>query len=448
VAVCEVVWEDFGSDSPTLQQNYTVQVQPKSTRVSINSYMEADTFELELDYNTFPFDPRAIRSAQVSIHMADVETMQIDAVPNLLEPSEDNVVFKGFVDDEEMKLDDSTRTVTFKGRDFTSIYIDAKWPGKLLDVRKPVDEVLEDIVSRLKASGDITVENRTGSFTLPTLGQYYPDFGKLSGKRQPRKNETYWDVIQDIVTRAGLIAYIEIDKLVLTKPRTLYDPSKAVRMLYGHNLQSLELQRKLGKQKGFNLIVRSVIGKEVITAKIPLEAKNMDIAGAEVLIPKQSTKGALIDKNDPNAVAPYLNFVVANVRDKSHLIEIGEKIFEEIGRQQLEGKCKTFDMKARLQDKTIFDLLKLRNGTPLLIEVRHDDLRGILPSASVADRKKYLVNRRYAPQVASVLAETIGKFATPFYCRSVDFSLSGANGFSIDIDFINFIETAGKGLGI
>ncbi len=456
VAALEIILEDFGAGSNAALQNaYEVLAQPRDVRVAINSYTEADTFEVKFDYRSFPFDPRSIRSCQISIHMEDVAQNQSGAVPGLLKPTTENVVLKGFVDDEQMQLDDSTRTVTFKGRDFTSVYLDTKWPGTILDLKAPVDKVLTSIISRLKQTGDIVVENRTGETRLPILGQFYPDYGQLSGKRNASRSETYWDVIQDVVSKAGLIAYIEVDKLVITKPRTLYDPAKAVRLIYGNNIKRLELSRRMGKQKGFNLVVRSVIGKKVIAAYIPRESTTLDIRGKDVTIPRQITTGAAVNKNEPEAIAPFLSFSVANVRDKSHLIAIGEKIFEEIARQQLEGRLSTNEMLSRTVGTgrqgdrgELFDMLKLRNGSPLRVEIRHDDLEGILKEATPAARTAYLVQRGYSERVASIMAATLGKFDTPFYCRAVEFSLSAENGFSADVEFINFIETAGKGLGI
>lgn len=456
VAALEIVWEDFGASSDAaLQTSYHVKAQPKSVRVAINSYTEADTFEVSFDYRTFPFDPRCIRSCQIQIHMADVLTSQRDGIPGLLVPTTENTVLKGFVDEESMTLDDSTRTVTFKGRDFTALYLDAKWPGVMLDLRSPVDKVVAAIIARLKTTGDIKVDNRTGEAKLPVLGKFYPDFGNLSGKRNSQKNETYWDVIQDVVSKAGLICYMEIDKLVLTKPRTLYDPKQAVRLVYGNNIQSLEFNRRLGKQKGFNVIVRSVIDKKVISAAIPREAKTLENRGKDVTIPKQITTGAAVNKNEPEAIAPFLSFVVADVNDKNHLIEMGEKIFEEIGRQQIEGRLKTSEMLSRTVGSgsatdrgEIYDMLKLRNGVPLRIELRHDDMAGILREATPAAREQYLLMRGYDKRVAAIMAKTLGKFDTPFYCRAVEFSLTSDDGFSADIEFVNFIETAGKGLGI
>jgi len=448
-ATLRVVWENFGDDvNPLLKAIYTVPVQGNRVNVNINSYAEADTFELELDYKVFPFDPRAIRSLQVSIHMEDMERLEEDGAPKKIQPTDDNRMFMGFADEDEMTFNDNARSVKLKGRDFTGLLIDAKWPGRLVSLDKTVMTVLNEILQSLQATQDIFVENRTGLPVLPILAKFFPDFGKLSGKRNAKQRETYWDVIQDIVSKAGLIAYIELDKLILTKPRTLYDSSKAVKFVYGRNVTDLQMTRKMGRQKGFNVVVRSVIQKEVVKVEIPKDSTNLPEGGEPVRIAKQSAGGVVIDKSKEESLAPFLAFAVANVRDKAHLIEIGEKIFEELGRQQIEGRFKTADMCAPTKDNADFNLLQLRVGTPVSIVIGIDDLEKIQEKADAAERLKYLIDRKWQSQVANVFAQQLGKKAMPFYTKAVSFTMDAQNGFVCEVEFLNFIETSGKGLGI
>lgn len=458
VAQLRVIWQDFGSSDPTLTQPWEMQVTPKMTRVSINSYVEADTFEIELDYKTFPFDPRAIKSCQVNIFMEN-QDHRAAVQRNAVVPSHDNAIFSGFADEDSITLDESSRTVRLKGRDFTAIMVDSKYPGTLLPLHQPVDQIIMGLVSKLPAMGDITVDNRTGLSALPTLAGFWPDYSRLAGMRSAQRHEKYWDVVQDLCARAGLICYVELNKIVLAKPRTLYNPDKALQLVYGKNIKSLEMTRKYGRHKGFNLVVRSVNGKTVLKAEIPRESKTLPERGDYVRIPVQTPQGVMINKANPASIAPTMSFVVANVNNKSHLIEVGEKIYEEIGRQQIEGKLKTLDMDApqpvagppvpgREAPVSCVNLLQLHVGDPISIVIASDDLQSITKESNVAKRTHYLLMRGYNQTVASVFAQTLGKFVTPFYTKGATFTLDAENGFSVEVDFVNFIETAGKGLGI
>ena len=54
--------ENFGdTGSEVLNTDQVFTVVAKRVVVMLNSYREADTFDAELDFKTFPFDPRIIR---------------------------------------------------------------------------------------------------------------------------------------------------------------------------------------------------------------------------------------------------------------------------------------------------------------------------------------------------------------------------------------------------
>ena len=169
--VLRIVWEDFGTRSPELSQVYTFEVLPKRVSVSLNNYKEADTFDVELDYRVFPLDPRFIRSCQITIHIENMERLVDERGKAVrIQPrapstgDKHNTVLMGFVDTHNIDLNDNTKTVLMKGRDFTSLYTDIPWTGKAVPLSQSVDKVIEGIIAQLKTTGDIKVENRTGLF--------------------------------------------------------------------------------------------------------------------------------------------------------------------------------------------------------------------------------------------------------------------------------------------
>lgn len=471
--ILRVIWEDFNLKSDAaLQEVYTLPILARSVTVNINDYSQADTFNCEIDYKQFPFDPRAIRACGISIAMQDTKTIfNADNSLRVIEPTSENTVFQGFVDEESIDFDDTKRTVKLEGRDFTALLIDRKYTGGALDLGQSLDTILEGLLAQLKEAASIILDNRipvdlpTGTAIGATLTKTKISNGstkalahasptstkapKLGGKRSQNSNETYWDVIQDLVSRAGLIAYIELDKLVLTKPRALYDRNAAKQFVYGRNITDLSFKRQLGRKKNFNVNVRSLNlqTKEVLVAEIPQEASDAwasatGIPQKRVQIPTVNSDGS---KGDPKD-APVIGFRVPNVNNKAQLIEIGENIYEEIGRQQIEGSFKTKDLETAsgTRDKPgCFNLLKLRNGTPLNIKIDQGDLEGINKLDSVDKKTKFLINRCFDRRVAHVLAQTLSnpRFNTPFYTKSVQFTLDADTGLSIKVDFLNFIET-------
>lgn len=450
-----VRWEDFGdTKNQSLKEDYILSIQAKKVGVNINDYSAADTFKVDIDYKQFPFDPRCIRACGVVIAMEDRGALENpDGTFREMVISSDNTVFIGFADDESISFDDSSRTVSLEGRDLTSLLIDRKFLKGTVSLQQRIDVVIQGLLNELAETRKIKVDVRVDE-VLPVVGSYWSDKGKLSGLKNTKKDETYWDVIQDIVARAGLIAYIELDKLVITKPRSLYDANAVKKFVYGKNLKKLEYKRKLGRRKQFNVAVRSLSleTKQVLQAQIPAEAttawsRATGIPNIEVKVPDLDKDGKPVAAAELKA-APYMSFRVPNVGNKSQLIKIGQEIYEEIGRQQIEGSFGTKEMRTSwFKDKEetkseTFDLLKLRIGTPVLIEIDQGDLKGVNKFNTKTDREKFLIGRGYDRKVASALADSLSnpRIGGPLYTKTVKFDLDSENGFDCEVEFINFIQ--------
>jgi len=388
----------------------------------------------------------------VTVHIQDMRQLykgkgiKFDSL-NLIKPTKENTIFQGFADEESISFDDTSRRVSFEGRDFTSLLIDTPFAGKALAVTSPLDKLVEDLVTNVPTTKNLKIINRTGE-PLPSLSKVVPDYNPLAAQRSSRKNESIWDVVQDLVGKAGLIAYIELDSLIITKPRVLYKDTKSRQFIYGKTLKSLNFKRKLGRQKGFNIAVRAlnIEDSELLLAKIPEEAtpefaQSIGIKAEPVTITKLGSDNKAITE-----IAPFLTFRVADVKSKDRLIEIGQGIFEEIGRQQIEGSLSTKDMCVN-EDVVEFDLTKIRTGTPVRVEFDIQDMEAMKRLTSAGAKEAYLLRQCYPPQVARAMSLSLGKFDTRFYTKSVQFMMTEADGFSLELEFINFIELTAKNLG-
>lgn len=442
--------------------------------VNINDYTQADTFDAEIDYKQFPFDPRAIRAVAVTVAMEDVGHLyDSNNSPTRIQPrasrdpvsgKDSNVIFVGFADEESMNFDDTKRTVRFEGRDFTSLLIDRKYLAGPVNLEQPVDVVISKLLEDLNETVKLTIDNRTGA-DLPVLAKFYDSKDDVSGRKNVAKDESYWDLIQRIISQAGLICYIELDKLVISTPRILYGNAAIKRFIYGRNIKNLEFKRKIGRRKNFNVVVRAMnlATKEVITAKIPAEAtpewsKATGIPIEEIKIP-EILPGDKPKDQQALKPAPYISFRLSNINDKSHLVKVGENIYEELGRQQIEGSIETADMMViqsgfrydkTATGKTIsvetgkseFDILKLRNGTPVSVWLDTKDLKDVVQFANSESRELYLKARHIDPKAARFLSENIGRADASFYTKSVQFTLDDTSGFKAKVEIINFIQVS------
>ena len=450
--------EDFklNSDAST-QKTLDLFIIPKSCTVEVGDHKTGDKFSCELDYKNFPFDPRFMRSCGVIIYMQDMKgLLDKDGSSARITPGADNEVFRGFVDENLITLDDTQRTIRLEGRDFTALLIDQKYKEQVpIAEDKPLDEAIRVFLATFPATREIQIVNRTGKETLPILGKFAKDAtSQLANSKNTGAKETYWDIIQGAVNRAGLICYIDLYRLVITTPRNLYDKSKDLKFIYGQNVKSLTFKRKLGRQKGFNIRVRSRSGTEVIEANIPEEASqewcnSFGIPKEAVKIPVLTDKGVV--DTSRSQVAPYITFPIPKIAKKEVLIEIGQTVFEDLSRQQMEGALETHEMVGHAgvtpddPNWKVYDFTKLDLGQPISIEIEMDDITKISRLASVSERTTYLLNRGYAPELASIFAESMGKFSPRFFTKSYKI-MTDESGFRLNIDFINIIETSFKGL--
>lgn len=463
----EVLLEDFSliSDA-SKQKTYPLIVQPKTVTVNVNDYKTADSFTTELDYKNFPFDPRSIRACGVTIYAQDMQSLTLfDGSDNELIPTKDNIRFQGFVDKDKVSFDDNSGVIHLEGRDYTALLIDQKYKENApVYMTQPLDRQIQSYLETFPATQKIKIVNLTGG-VLPTLGKFYPDFGsakktdalsksKLAGAKNVGRHETYWEIIQDLVARAGLICYIHLDELIITTPRNLYSPDKDIKFFMGKNLKSLSFERKLGRLKGFNVRVISRFGKKITTASIPEEAtpawcKSFGIERKPVRVPQLKTDGTIDKDNDQPA--PYFTFPIPNIASKDQLILIGQTTFEDYSRQQLEGSFETHEMVGhagtQIGDPNFiaYDLTNLQVGQPLCIEIENDDLNAISRLASTAQRSQYLVQRGYSSEIASIFADTMGKFSPRFFLKGYDMTIDNDGGFKLRVDFVNIIELSYTG---
>jgi len=451
-----VRWEDFGTGSQVLQAVQVIPVSCRRLTVERNDYTEADTFSATIDYKAFPFDPRCIRSCGVSIFMQDRKKVfrQTNSL-DLIEPSSDNIVFQGFADESSIQFDDESRTVTLEGRDLTSLFIDLRRVNTdPVVLSKPIDQIIQDLINEQEATRQITVDNRTGESPLPTLAELAPDFNPVTAVKNQKRKETYWDIMQDILRRVGLVGFIEIDKFVISKPQNIYDKGRIKQFIYGGNIKDLKFTRKLGRAKNYNVKVTSFnpLEKRVEEALIPEEATNeqfiLNFGNTRITIPQLDKDGKKIE---PPQDAEFLSFLAKDINSKEQLIKIGESIYEEISRQQIEGSFTTYEMEipeeVGLDDSQVVLFSSLKNGSGLKIYISQDEMGEINSNSNFEEKVNFLRKRGYPNELARAFAESLNRINTVFYLKSVKFSLDQEDGFQMDIDFINFIDLDASLLG-
>lgn len=486
---------------------------PKSCTVELPAYRQAGTFEFEIEFRDLPLDPRVIRAMGVAIHLdavpatdfADGMTQappfgaQIDRQQrraSIIETSPANIVLAGLADDITTAHDSSGALVRVSGRDLRGILLDTPISPKTLtsiDLRKPIDQVVANIVENLHPAGlgiDVQVnadEWPAGTVPSPaTLDDVTRvNLDALGNSIKPTaKGEVqkvnFWDLITQYCFNVGGVPHFVGSKLRIRPARSLFDrqrQDKAFdpalgqtpfsggvprdvrqpfvqtpeqwsyrRMVFGRDLESLHFERKLGG------------------VKVPVvQVSSYDTGGAErgldrliqVQWPEPAKKQARATSTGASGKTLQTGVIpvtVHGIKNKDRLLEIAKNLYEEIGRQEVGGSAETKNLASFGGGNNDPDLLKLRPGDPVEFRVDGSGL-GVFPppiseltqvaGRSFEEQVRAVTERIGDENLARILVATsrgeVAGLQKVFRTATVRYTWS-TTGVAIAFDFQNFVE--------
>lgn len=423
-----VVFDGFGdADKPAVFAD----IPPKSFNAHLNSYKEADTWEVSFDSRFFPFSPELIRSAAVEIYVQHATDL---AAPFLR--TEESLIVTGLVDKATL-IQGAEGAVSFEGRDYTALLLDRIWDPSSSGHkgRVPVGEALDGVVQTLvdEAVGaathgrTLTVEFVDGTSTVRTT----------CAKRSPRKkrgtpvkaDSTYWDVIYKLCLSMGYIVFVRGWKVVIARPHVLQVEAldRTYRVAYGRNLETLEVERALHKEAVPQIRVRShdPVTRAIVEGRYPLtRAEGLTGVGT---------------KRDE-----YRVMTVPDCGDVHTLRQIARTAYDTIARGEGTIHFATKHL-LDLPDSagTQRDLLALRAGDPVQIQWDAFNAEALANMKSETERVGELLARGYSYDVAKLVAEKFTKldyFRQPFYVKEVNLTWDARQGLKLAVEAVNFIN--------
>lgn len=420
-AILSVVFDGFGgTDSePTI-----LQVIPRDAQVHLNGYKEADTWELAFDAKSLPVSPDLIRALGVEIYMFDAGSVN----PTVAAYANDaNLLVAGLADNADIQYGGDGRSFTCDGRDYTALLIDRQWdPRRTVPVGKKLSEAVQTLVDEAvgakKHGGRTIVVEYVNDKAEPIVGAQSTTKTKKNGS--PVKTGVhYWDVIYRMVAREGLICFMRGFHLIISDPQTLtlQNAVKSKKVAYGQDLASLKVERKLGKEKVPQVIVRSYSSK----ARTVLEAK----FPAAQQVP---TTGIGTNKEETQS------FSISGVDDVETLKKIAECKYNSLAR----AEAKVHFTTKSLKDVNGSSLLSLRAGDPIVIGFDpYNDT--VMLKLTPEGRYQNLLEQGYSRAVAALVAQgydKIEQFKRPFYTKEVGVTWSHKDGISLDVEAMNFVS--------
>lgn len=449
-----VVFDGFGGpDDPRVIPD----IIPYSVNCHLNSYKEADTWEVTFDVKRFPIAPEMIRSAAVEIFLFNKDSLTTPQ--NWYD--ENNLIVTGLVDQGSLLEDKEGGKISFSGRDYTALMIDRQWdPTKSGKGGRVPDGNLEEVVQQLvdeatlaKLTGrtltvkmfDVDIEPTVTSVsdTVVKNKVTIPKTTKAKTRKKRgvsvKADSTYWDVIYKLCLSYGFIVFVKGFDVIITKPHVLQNLAETqYRVAYGRNLEKLEVERKMSKEAVPQIRVRSYDPKTqtVIEGFYP----SSDDIEAQTKGKDKSGKGGGFLTGVGTKREEYKVFTVPDVKDVKVLDDIARTTYYTLARGEGVVRFST----PSLLDTDNNDLLKMRAGDS--VEVKWDAFNSEImmdPKVSREQKIAVLLSLGYSYEVAALVAEQYIKldyFRQPFYVKEVNFTWESTSGLVVAVEAMNFIN--------
>ena len=492
---------------------------PSTCNVSRCNLKDSDTVDLTIDWRDVPIDPRVVRSALVIAVVGAVPADEWEAgmrgerrpdgsLRSVVErqPGQElrftsSSRFVGFVDEWTCSFSDDGDTISMTGRDVSALLRDQQLEAEHgIDLELPISLGVKELLDRFPMTrgmqvvyglprdpndpmnmiteepfGPVPANSTEKNGPVPGAGKLGKGKGKGKMRARTKKSderESLWDHVMKVLQRLALIPVVRGFTLYILEPRTLFaDPRRRRKMVWGQNLKALSFSRKMGGVKCQTIEMRSPdpIQGRTLWARYPV----FEGQPASGLLGKggspQPTKTRSVVVGPTGAADDaILVQYVAGVRDQKRLENIARNVFEEIGRQEIEGSIETDEIES-FDSVVEADLLDLWPGDPMEVLVAKPTsidqpqpdagIGGLNPFASdpppanlsselqrlnalsVAERARYLQGLGFSDAAAQRLAEVQeqARLTSIFRIGHVNLKYSTEDGIEIDADFHNYI---------
>lgn len=494
-AILQVVFDGYGASARD-SQILVIPVLPKSVTVHINSYKQADSYEMVFDAGDLPIDPRLVRAGAAEIYLfqapsADDRTSVISRRQPLIDPdpgalrqrdtvetlqlelgtegSRDRFTLgerkpriAGPFDDVDLELSSSGKWVSIKGQDYTAYLAAIQYPpmpngrARRIPTGRRLDLIVDDLLVEADPDRILSVDVRGfDPAKMPIVGAMETRANKRGIPVE--QGTSYWDVIYKLVERHGFICYVDGLDVVISRPKTITDRDTPTikRMAWGKNLEHLSMRRHLGKEQAPTIVVKSYdqnTGK-TLTAEYP----NGSIDRSTLLTTSKSGKTKVqrrvkesTRKSKTGKVKTtvrerdeYQIVQVRGITDPAALARIAENRYHLLGKAERSVRATTRD----LHDLRFADILNVSAGDAFWIEWDEFN-RELLANPKVSEDQKvrHLELRGFNSSIAREIAkryELLASLDRPLRFKEGSISFDVEDGIQIEMELQDFMVVEG-----
>lgn len=404
-----------GTSTPTL-----IDAVPVTAEVTRNDARHADTAQVVLDYADMAIDPRMLADVLVTIHMEDALDPALPTVPTPL-----NLRFIGLADLHESELSEDASRVTLRCRDYTGIFLDFEWGQTPIPIVGTLQAAVELVRARVAPLTPPAVFLDPAAAAIPLNVQ----LGKTVWTA--KKKASAWDVLSDLCGLFGLLPVWKLDTLYIQPPSS--PDVGAALMMYGSNVARLSFKRDFRepKTKPVKVTCWDPVKGIALSAQWPP-------LGTVVRLKQAANKAK---SGTPTVQVSVVTHHVQGQYTTPQLVQIAKRIHDEAAQAQVAGELETYD----LTDLVGGSLLALGNGDTLVVQLG-PSIADSIAGKSAAEAVAYLSDptrpNPLNPAVAAILVAAWTKvqaLATTFYVRAAHHRWDRDDGYSLRVEFINFL---------
>ncbi|MDB4994876.1 MAG: hypothetical protein JWM74_2308 [Myxococcaceae bacterium] len=451
---CRITVPVFGGGP---NETVTIPLRLRRATLDHNDHNHADTLVVAAEWRDCGVDPRLIKNATTEFWMGNGNERGV------FTPSLETLRFLGVMNKpRRVAKEGGGFQVELEFHDYTAFFLEQK-PFPSAGVPAYTDTLADAWAQVCDHTGPLGEDGKIQSSVailrdaLECRGGVSPDlvlgtavaqrFARLS-KVPVKPQSDAWAVWQQCVGMMGLISWIDGDRCVVTTSTEYYTVDTAPRLIWGRNILDAEEQAHAKfSDKGVALTSFDPISGTTYEAFYPPPGD------ARIVRKRVTAKKAGKHGRPSKAKAPafpserYDFFEYHGVTDLDRLHEIATRVWDERSRQELDGKIRTGEMFVDGVDGNLIDLLELRAGDAVRIEIdAHDKERLAALSGSESQAREYLAARGYSPEAATLILANmskVGKLDTTFHATNVRTTLeaSGDGGhFEVEVSYHNKIR--------
>lgn len=451
-AFCRLHVPPFGDAGASRDEAIELPIRPRQVTIEYNDHNHADTASISVDWRDAGVDPRFLNNATAHIYVGNANGSGVFV------PTDETLRFVGVMTrPKRVAKEGSGFQVDLEFHDYTELFLSQKpfptagLPGfsetlfgawqKICDHTGPLDEEGEVLSSvavlrdRLEFRGGVDPETVLG-------GAVARRFSKLSAV--PAKDKTdAWAVWQQCVGMLGLISFIELDRCVVTTTTEHFAPEDAPKLVWGKNILELEEETNAKfSDKGVAITSFDPLTGKTLEAFWP-PPNDKRIRRKKVAAGKKKAKPPVFESER------YDFYEYHGITDPDKLLTIAQSAWEARSIQELGGQLRTVEMFVDTVSKDPFDLLSLRAGDNVQVEIDRYDRETLRSLGSQDKQREYLLDRGYSPDAARLIIRNMnamGQLDATFHATKVQLSLEAsgdAGKFEVAINFQNRIKLTG-----